>query len=60
MRELTQAEVNAVRKLLAHFLDGGWTEIMERLHSDEESDRLYDAIESAHAKLLKASRRQAA
>jgi hypothetical protein len=60
MRELTQAEVQAIRKVLAHFLDGGWTEILERLHSDEESDRFYDAIESAHAKLSKAPRAKAA
>lgn len=60
MRELTQAELKAVRKLLAHFLDGGWTEILETLHSEEESDQFYDAIESAHAKLAKPLRSQAA
>jgi hypothetical protein len=60
MRELTQAEIQAIRKVLAHFLDGGWTEILEDLHSDEESDRLFDAIESAHAKLSKAARAKAA
>jgi hypothetical protein len=60
MRELTQAEVQAIRKVLVHFLDGGWTEILERLHSDEENDRLYDAIESAYAKLAHRSRSKAA
>lgn len=31
MRELTKTEINAIRRILAHFLDGGWAEILEDL-----------------------------
>lgn len=37
--------------MLAHFLDGGWTEIVESLN-DEEGERLFDDIESAHGSCL--------
>ncbi len=53
-------EINAVHQILVHFLDAGWKEIIESLHSDEESGHLYDTIESAHAKLCKLSRRSTA
>ncbi len=59
MNELTQEELRAVRTVLMHFLDGGWTEIVERL-TDEKSDTLFDAVESAHQKLSRLARRAAA
>jgi hypothetical protein len=59
MGELTQEELRAVRQILTHFLDGGWTEIVERL-TDEKSDALFDAVESAHAKLSRLARGAAA
>jgi len=49
----------AVCRLLARFLDGGWSEIVESL-DDEEGDRLFDEIESAHAKLSRMARAEAA
>jgi hypothetical protein len=45
--------------VLAHFLDGGWNEILESLH-EEESERLFDAVESAHEKLSRMSHDKAA
>jgi len=45
--------------VLAHFLDGGWTEIMES-RDEEESEKLFDTVESAHEKLSRMSRGQAA
>jgi hypothetical protein len=45
--------------VLARFLDGGWSEIVESL-DNEEGDRLFDDIESAHAKLSRMSRGKAA
>ena len=60
MAGLTQSELKAICRVLAHFLDGGWTEILESLHADEESEKLFDDAESAHAKLSRISRRKAA
>jgi hypothetical protein len=59
MAELTRPELKAICRVLAHFLDGGWTEIVESLN-DEEGERLFDDIESAHAKLSRMSRGKAA
>jgi hypothetical protein len=59
MAELTQSELKAVCRVLAHFLDGGWTEILESLN-EVESEILFDEIESAHAKLSRRSRGKAA
>ncbi len=59
MGELTQEELRAVRTILRHFLDGGWTELVENL-TDEKSDALFDAVESALAKLSRLTRRAAA
>ncbi|MFI5107296.1 MAG: hypothetical protein ACHP78_00455 [Terriglobales bacterium] len=59
MAELTRSELKAICRMLAHFLDGGWTEIVESLN-DEEGERLFDDIESAHAKLSRMSRGKAA
>ncbi len=60
MCELTETEIKAIRKVLVHFLDGGWREMLENLHSDEARDDFFDAIESAQAKLLKLARGKAA
>jgi hypothetical protein len=35
MAELTQPELKAICRVLAHFLDGGWTEILESLQEEE-------------------------
>lgn len=59
MAELTRSELKAICRVLAHFIDGGWTEIAESLN-DEEGERLFDDIESAHAKLSRMSRGKAA
>ena len=59
MPELTRSELKAVCRVLARFLDGGWTEIVESL-DDEESDQFFDEIESAHTKLSRLSRGKAA
>jgi len=59
MAGLTRSELKAVCRVLARFLDGGWSEIVESL-DDEEGDRLFDEIESAHAKLSRMSRAKAA
>ena len=59
MAELTRSELKAVCRVLARFLDGGWSEIVESL-GDEEGDRLFDDIESAHTKLSRMSRVKAA
>ena len=31
MAQLTQSEVKAICRVLVHFLDGGWTEMLESL-----------------------------
>jgi hypothetical protein len=54
MADLTQSELKAVCRVLAHFLDGGW--ILESLHTYEESERFFDDIESAQEKLSRMSR----
>jgi hypothetical protein len=59
MTEPTQSELKAICRVLAHFLDGGWTEILESLH-EEESESLFDAVQSGHAKLSRMSRGKAA
>ena len=59
MAELTRSEIKAVCRVLARFLDGGWSEIVESL-DDEEGDRLFDDIESAQAKLSGMARAKAA
>jgi hypothetical protein len=59
MAELTQSELKAMCRVLAHFLDGGWTEIMES-RDEEESEKLFDTVESAHEKLSRMSRGKAA
>ena len=59
MADLTQSELKAICRVLAHFFDGGWTEILESLH-EEESERLFDAVESAQEKLSRMSRTKAA
>jgi hypothetical protein len=59
MAELTQPELKAICRVLAHFLDGGWTEIMES-PDEEEVEMLFDNIESAHEKLSRASCSKAA
>ena len=59
MADLTKAELKAVCRVLAHFLDGGWTEIVES-RDEEESERLFDTVESAHEKLSRMSRGKAA
>jgi hypothetical protein len=59
MAELTRSELKAICRVLAHFLDGGWTEIVESLN-DEEGEKLFDDIESAQAKLSRMSRGKAA
>jgi len=59
MAELARSELKAVCRVLARFLDGGWTEIVEPL-DDEEGDRFFDDVESAHAKLSRMSRGKAA
>ena len=55
MADLNQSELKAICRLLAHFLDGGWTEILDSLH-EEESEKLFDTVESAHDKLSRMSR----
>ena len=55
MADLTKAELQAACRVLAHFLDGGWTEIMES-REEEECERLFDTVESAHEKLSRMSR----
>jgi len=59
MAELTRSELKAVCRVLARFLDGGWSEIVESL-DNEEGDQLFDDIESAHAKLSRMARTKAA
>ena len=59
MAVLTRSELKAVCRVLARFLDGGWTEIVESL-DEEEGDRLFDEIESAHTELSRLSRGKAA
>jgi hypothetical protein len=59
MAELSRSELKAICRVLAHFLDGGWTEIVESLN-DEEGEGLFDDVESAHAKLSRMSRDKAA
>jgi hypothetical protein len=59
MADLTKTEIKAMCRVLAHFLDGGWTEIMES-QSDKESEKFFDAVESAHEKLSRAARSRAA
>jgi hypothetical protein len=59
MADLTQSELKAICRVLAHFLDGGWTEIMES-RDEEDSEMFFDNIESAHEKLSRASRSKAA
>jgi hypothetical protein len=59
MAELSRSELKAICRVLAHFLDGGWTEIVESLN-DEEGEKLFDDIESGQAKLSRMSRGKAA
>jgi hypothetical protein len=51
--------VKAICRVLAHFLDGGWNEIVES-RDEEESEKLFDTVESAHSKLFRLSRGKAA
>jgi hypothetical protein len=59
MADLTHSELKAICQVLAHFLDGGWTEMLESLR-EEQSERLFDEVESGHAKLSRMSRGKAA
>jgi len=59
MADLNKSELKAICRLLAHFLDGGWTEILES-RDEEESEKLFDNVESAHGKLARMSRGKAA
>ncbi len=59
MADLTQSELKVICRVLAHFLDGGWTEILESL-DEEENERFFDTIESGHHKLSRMSRGKAA
>ncbi len=59
MAELTKSELKAICRVLAHFLGGGWSELVESL-DEETSDALFDNVESAHAKLSRLSRGKAA
>lgn len=59
MADLTKAELKAICRVLAHFLDGGWTEIMES-RGEEDGEMLFDNVESAHEKLSHMSRNKAA
>lgn len=59
MADLTEAEIKAICRVLAHFIDGGWTEIMES-RNEEESEKFFDAVESAREKLSRMSRGKAA
>jgi hypothetical protein len=59
MAELTQSELKAICRVLAHFLEGGWTEILES-RDEEESEKIFDNVESAHQKLSRVSRGKAA
>lgn len=59
MADLTKAELQAACRVLAHFLDGGWTEIMES-RDEEDGEMLFDNVESAHSKLARMSRGNAA
>ena len=46
---------SSLPRTLTHFLDGGWTEIVES-RDEEESEGLFDSVESAHSKLSRTSR----
>ena len=59
MANLTQSELRAVCRVLAHFLNGGWSEMLESLN-EEQSEAVFDNVESAHAKLSRMSRSKAA
>jgi hypothetical protein len=59
MADLSRTEIKAICRVLAHFLEGGWTEIVESL-DEEENERLFATVESAHEKLSRASRSKAA
>ncbi len=59
MADLSRSELKAICRVLAHFLDGGWTEILES-RDEEEGEMLFDNVESAHEKLSRMSRVKAA
>ncbi len=59
MADLSKSELKAICRVLAHFLDGGWTEILES-RDEEEGEMLFDNVESAHQKLSRMSRGKAA
>ena len=51
MANLTQSELKAICSVLAHFLNGGWSEMLES-RDEAQSESFFDDIESAHAKLV--------
>ncbi len=59
MADLSRSELKAICRVLAHFLDGGWTEILES-RDEEGGEMLFDNVESAHQKLSRMSRGKAA
>ncbi len=59
MANLTKSEIKAICRVLAHFLDGGWTEMLESL-GEEEGDELYETVESAQQKLSRQAHGKAA
>jgi hypothetical protein len=52
MADLTKPEIKAICRVLRHFLDGGWNEILESL-GEEQSERFFDEVESGHQKLAR-------
>jgi hypothetical protein len=59
MADLTIAELKAICRVLAHFLEGGWTEMLESLE-EEQSDELFETVQSGYGKLSRLSRCKAA
>ncbi len=59
MAEPTKSELKTICRVLAHFVDGGWPELVELL-DEEAGKKLYDNVESAHAKLSRMSRGKSA